>query len=263
MRGSWLGVAWFLLAAMSVAGCAGRQAVAPVSTPRGTAELPENGIYVVHKGDTLYSIAWHYDLDYPTIASWNGIRDPYRIYPGQKLRLTPPSTTSSPSAVVARAPAPVPRNAPVSYAKSNPRPVAERVDGYQGRRVQPSADMVWRWPARGTVIRNYSASDPGKKGLDIAGRLGQPIIAAAAGKVVYSGSGLIGYGNLIIVKHNDSYLSAYAHGDKLLVKEGEWVKAGQPIAEMGRTGTDRVMLHFEIRRQGKPVDPLRYLPPRS
>jgi lipoprotein NlpD len=247
------------LAVLALAGCGGRQAVAPVSTARGAEQIPADGIYVIHKGDTLYSIAWRYDLDYPTLAAWNGIGEPYRIYPGQRLRLTPPPTAtvrtradeSRPSTVTAR---------PAPSASPSAKPVA--ADGRDDVRLDGAGDLVWRWPVKGKVVRTFSASDPGKKGLDIAGHAGQPIDAAAAGKVVYSGSGLIGYGNLIIVKHNDSYLSAYAHGARLLVKEGEWVKAGQPIAEMGRTGTDRVMLHFEIRRQGKPVDPLRYLPPR-
>jgi lipoprotein NlpD len=116
----------------------------------------------------------------------------------------------------------------------------------------------WRWPARGKVVTSFSAS--GRKGIDIEGRFGQTVMAAAGGRVVYSGSGLIGYGQLIIVKHNKRYLSAYAHNNKLLVKEGDAVKGGQRIAEMGRSGPNRALLHFEIRRDGKPIDPLRYLP---
>ena len=116
----------------------------------------------------------------------------------------------------------------------------------------------WRWPTRGKVIGAFGRS--GRKGIDVAGRFGQPVVAAAGGKVVYSGGGLIGYGELIIVKHNKQYLSAYAHNSKLLVQEGAIVKGGQRIAEMGRTGADQVKLHFEIRRNGKPVDPIRYLP---
>ena len=116
----------------------------------------------------------------------------------------------------------------------------------------------WRWPAKGKVVTSFSRS--GGKGIDIAGKFGQTIVAASAGRVVYSGSGLIGYGQLIIVKHNKRYLSAYAHNNKILVKEGDTVTGGQRIAEMGRSGSNRAMLHFEIRRDGKPIDPLRYLP---
>jgi lipoprotein NlpD len=254
------------LIALFVAGCGGQQAVAPVSRPRGAEEIPRDGYYVVRKGDTLYAIAWRYDLDYPALAAWNGLREPDRIYPGQRLRLRAPPGPSAtaapvtPSVSLPRLPAAA-RTAAAPQAVPNPAP--SRADGREDYRAKGGGDPVWTWPARGSVIGVFSASEPGRKGLDIAGERGQPIHAAAAGKVVYSGGGLIGYGNLIIVKHNDSYLSAYAHSARLLVKEGEWVQAGQRIAEMGQTGTDRVMLHFEIRRQGKPVDPLRYLPPRT
>jgi lipoprotein NlpD len=248
-----------LLAVLAVAGCGGRQAVAPVSTARGAAPMPPDAIYVIRKGDTLYSIAWRCDLDYPTLAAWNGIGEPYRIYPGQRLRLTPPPAATVRTRASEARPPPVAAS-PAPSASPSPKPLAP--DGRNDVRLDGEGGLAWTWPVKGKVVRTFSASDPGKKGLDIAGRAGQPIGAAAPGKVVYSGSGLIGYGNLIIVKHNDRYLSAYAHGARLLVKEGEWVKAGQPIAEMGRTGTDGVILHFEIRRQGKPVDPLRYLPPR-
>lgn len=122
--------------------------------------------------------------------------------------------------------------------------------------------MSWRWPARGPVIEGYSVSGTINKGIDLAGRKGEPVLAAADGKVVYSGTGLVGYGNLIILKHNGTYLSAYGHNSKLLVREGQWAKAGQKIAEIGSTGTNRDKLHFEIRRNGKPVNPLQYLPKR-
>jgi lipoprotein NlpD len=123
-------------------------------------------------------------------------------------------------------------------------------------------NLQWRWPTEGRVVSTYSNSSPGRKGIDIAGKSGQPVYAAASGKVVYSGNSLPRYGNLLIIKHNDVYLSAYAHSDRLLVSEGEVVKSGQKIALMGRTGTQRDQLHFEIRRNGKPVDPMRFLPKR-
>jgi lipoprotein NlpD len=122
--------------------------------------------------------------------------------------------------------------------------------------------IAWRWPTDGAILDRYQASDPGRQGIDLGGRSGQPVYAAADGVVVYSGNGLIGYGELIIIKHSDSYLSAYGHNRVRLVKEGERVRAGQEIAEMGSSGAPRVELHFEIRRDGKPVDPLDYLPPR-
>jgi lipoprotein NlpD len=258
MPGIGLRLGWWCLIGLCVAACGGSRAVAPVSTPRGAEGLPHGGYYVVHRGDTLYSIAWRYDLNYSTLAAWNGIGNPDRIYPGQRLRLTPkPSSRTG-----ERSPSPRLPTVSAPAAASASKPTRSSVDGREDTGIGSAPEIIWTWPARGKVIQTFSASEPAKKGLDIAGMPGQPIDAAAAGKVVYSGSGLIGYGNLIIVKHNDSYLSAYAHGARLLVKEGEWVKAGQPISEMGHTGTDRVMLHFEIRRQGKPVDPLLYLPRR-
>lgn len=122
--------------------------------------------------------------------------------------------------------------------------------------------MSWNWPASGPVIERFSITGTVNKGIDLAGRKGEPVLATADGKVVYSGTGLVGYGNLVIIKHNDVYLSAYGHNSRLLVNEGQWVKAGQKIAEIGSTGTNRDKLHFEIRRHGKPVDPLQYLPKR-
>jgi lipoprotein NlpD len=118
----------------------------------------------------------------------------------------------------------------------------------------------WIWPTKGRIIRKFSIGDQGNKGVDIAGRRGQSVVSSAPGTVVYSGNALRGYGNLVIIKHNDKYLSAYAHNDRLLVKEGQNVKAGQKIATMGSSGTNKVRLHFEIRYQGKPVNPKRYLP---
>jgi len=150
---------------------------------------------------------------------------------------------------------------------TNKQPTAHRgaASAYRRRNKSPSNTSVstnikWNWPAQGDVIAKFSLVSPVNKGIDIAGRLGEPVLAAAAGTVVYAGSGLLGYGNLVIIKHNDRYLSAYAHSDRLLVKENQQVKARQPIAEIGSSGTDKVKVHFEIRRDGKPVDPMRYLP---
>ncbi|HFD92563.1 MAG TPA: LysM peptidoglycan-binding domain-containing protein [Gammaproteobacteria bacterium] len=225
------------------------------------------GTHLVRKGETLYSISWRYGLDYRTLARWNGISPPYVIHEGQRLRLGPPATGKGPEVI----PAPASggdgtssRRSPSSSSsadRGNQAPAARRE---QAQRHAPPRHLRWRWPARGRLVGRFVAGDTRRKGIDIAGRAGDPVRAAADGRVVYSGSGIPRYGNLLIVKHNARYLSAYAHNRRLLVKEGEVVKAGQAIAEMGRTGTgiEQVMLHFEIRADGVPVDPLRYLPRR-
>ncbi len=229
------------------------------------------GYHEVKKGETLYSISWRYGADYRELARWNGIQPPYIIHEGQRLRLTPPGGRSSGEAgkPVARQAAPRPRQQPgnaqppaaAASAAASPR-TASRPPQPRPEEEIPNRKLSWAWPARGKVIRTFSAGETGKQGIDIEGRAGSPVRAAAFGRVVYSGSGLRHYGNLIIIKHNARYLSAYAHNRKLLVAEGAVVEKGQKIAEMGRSGTgaDRVMLHFEIRADGKPVDPLSFLP---
>jgi len=223
--------------------------------------------YKVRKGETLYSISWKYGLDYKDVARWNGIRPPYRIYKGQELWLSPrnyasssKSRTSSSASRSSKSTTKKPSTkSSTSTAKSTKKaPSTASMD----KSRYPSGKIRWGWPTTGKVISSYSASQPGKKGIDIAGKSGQPVVAAAEGKVVYSGSGLKGYGKLIIIKHNNNYFSAYAHNKKIVVKEGSWVKRGNKIAELGNTGADRTMLHFEIRRNGKPVNPLGYLPRR-
>lgn len=235
--------------------------------------------YNVKKGETLYSISWRYGYDHREVAAWNNIKPPYSIYPGQQLLLIAPhqqyakpsrqtaTTATTRPAVSAKAepvrttpltrPAVVASATPVKPHISTKKPV--RVEKRPVSRQQKS--IAWRWPSEGVIVSSFSPSK-GKKGLDIRGKLGQSVIAAAPGNVVYSGSGLIGYGNLVIIKHNDTYLSAYGHNRRLLVKEGTAVKQGQKIAEMGDSGKEGVILHFEIRRDGKPVNPLSYLPKR-
>jgi lipoprotein NlpD len=254
-------VASFAVVAALVAGCGGSQALAPV----GRAPPPADGaqtIYVVQRGDTLYSIAWRYGLDFRNVAAWNGIRSPYLIHPGQRIRLrgTPQMAT------VARAPPPPPpaRARPRSDPSTTPAtprasPSPPSAAAAPARPPgAPSGTGRWQWPVRGEVIARFGQGD--NKGIDIAGQFGQPIVAADDGEVVYAGGGLRGYGELIIVKHDTRYLSAYAHNDEVFVREGDMVKGGQRIATMGRSGADRVKLHFEIRRDGQPVDPLGYLP---
>ncbi|HQU15421.1 MAG TPA: peptidoglycan DD-metalloendopeptidase family protein [Gammaproteobacteria bacterium] len=200
----------------------------------------QQGYHVVRTGETLYSIAWRYRLNYHWLAAWNRIPPPYLIHPGQRLWL--------------RAPQMAPRHREVVRAPARP------VRGPEP--VFTARPLAWRWPTAGLVVQAFAAQDPTGRGLEITGKLGQPVVAAAPGRVVYSGSGLRGYGQLIIIKHGNSYLSAYGYNRKLLVKEGDRVQAGQPIAEMGSVGGKPPMLYFEIRRDGKPVDPLRYLPRR-
>ncbi len=248
--------------------------------------------YTVRKGDTLYGIAWRYSLDYRQIASWNGLSQPFTIYPQQKLRLTQPSQTSvqvTPAGPVATTPAPQrttpkPSGPTPQPPRVTPKPQPERpaTEVVTRQPIEPAppapkpspkprpddrpsearGDVRWLWPTSGGVLTTFAASDPGRKGIDIAGSYGQPVKAAAAGQVVYSGSGLIGYGELIIIKHNQRFLSAYGHNRKRLVAEGDQVVAGQKIAEMGSSGADRSLLHFEIRRDGEPVNPQAFLPKR-
>ncbi len=208
-------------------------------------------IHVVRKGETLYSIAWQHNVDYRRVAAWNNIFRPYTIFPGQKIELPGKQEKIS---------APETKTKIVSKHRTVTR-IAHRKHVEVRQKNKPQNTTIkWRWPTKGRIISRYSDKDPGKKGLNIGGRIGQPIYAAANGEVVYSGNGLRGYGNLIIIKHNDIYFSAYAHNRNLFVKEGEKVKLGQKIADMGNSEASRPMLHFEIRRNGKPSNPLRYLP---
>ena len=190
-----------------------------------------SGFYTVRSGDTLYSIARRFGLDSRELARWNQLGDGSLIYPGQRLRL-------GPGGGAARAPT---------------SPLGRPTD-------VPVGD--WRWPTDGPVLAGFGTSQKTASGIHIGGRLGQPVIAAAAGEVVYAGSGLPGYGKLLIVRHNASFLSAYGHNEALLAREGERVTAGQPIASLGLGPGQQPLLHFEIRRNGEPVDPLVYLPVR-
>jgi lipoprotein NlpD len=216
--------------------------------------------YRVQRGDTLYSIAFRYGMDFRKIASANRIPAPYTIYPGQTILMlegalpapVASKPTKSPDVQPASRPPLAPKPAPVPTAAPAPaRPTGEYTGSPVGK---------WLWPSSGKVTRGYSSSL--HKGIDIAGNLGEPVLAVASGKVVYAGTGIVGFGELLIVKHNEVYLSAYGHNDRLLVKEGDVVAAGAQIAEKGSSGTDSVKLHFEIRKAGKPIDPQRLLPKR-
>lgn len=278
--------------AAALAGCAASGHRAPVyeraeaeknaamekKSPREKDWRPE--VYVVQKGDTLYSIAFNYGFDYHELAELNGIKDPRVISIGQEIHLFPRRPQAAPAVVQ---PTPIQNlvkdqpklvkypyseaamaqidkvQAPVETAAVAPtESIPEAVNDDTASKDE-EAELEWSMPAQGKVIAQFSEA-ANRKGIDIAGKLGQPVLASAPGKVVYSGSGLRGYGKLIIIKHNKTYLSAYAHNDKVLVKEGQSVARGQKIAEMGNTDASQVELHFEVRRFGKPVDPAKYLP---
>jgi lipoprotein NlpD len=217
--------------------------------------------HFVEPGETLYSISWAYGHDYRQVAQWNKISPPYVVKRGQRLRV------AAPSEVVARKPEKRTNNNQLAKSGTSDKESGTVADKQVVAKTTTQDPLInnkileWQWPTRGgKVVQTFDAKDPGKRGVDVAGQFGQPIYTAAPGQVVYSGGGLSHYGKLIIVKHNETYLSAYAHNKRLLVKEGELVKPGQLIAEMGSTGTNTTKLHFEIRRDGKPVNPLRYLP---
>ncbi|MBI5109750.1 MAG: peptidoglycan DD-metalloendopeptidase family protein [Rhodocyclales bacterium] len=264
------------------------EAKAPVATPVAADRI---GFYTVKKGDTLYSISLDHGQDYKDVAAWNYLDNPNLIKIGQQLRVVPPEG-AAPVAVAK----PVSSGGPVeikatsgantetykrepkggkqpwseqSLAKARQgEPVAKAAEGTPAAVAERPADtpvatgdeLDWMWPANGKLLATYA--EGGSKGIDIAGKVGDPVVAAAGGVVSYSGTGLRGYGNLVVLRHNANLLSVYAHNSKLLVKEKDTVAKGQKIAEIGSSDADTPRLHFEIRRQGKPGDPQKFLPPR-
>ncbi len=258
------------------ASAGGVTATTPKPLP-GIENAGKPGYYTVKPGDTMIRIGLDTGQNWRDIARWNGVDNPNIIEVGQVLRVIAPGTadvtpgafiprpvtpsstvvaTSLPAVSTRTAPAVAPASAPVVIAA--PAPVA--VAPLPPASSAGDDDIAWIWPTSGAVIAGFDEAK--NKGLDIAGKLGDPVLAAGDGRVVYAGAGLRGYGNLVILKHNNTYLTAYAHNQTLLVKEDQTVRKGQKIAEMGQSDSDRVKLHFEIRRQGKPVDPARYLSPR-
>ncbi|MDO5694004.1 MAG: peptidoglycan DD-metalloendopeptidase family protein [Pseudomonadota bacterium] len=235
----------------------GAPRVDPATLP-GAENAGKPGFYTVRPGDTIRRIATEVNQQWRDIARWNNLENPDVIEVGQVLRVVPPT-----DATVAAAGEPARAATPVA-----PRPnvpvATQTTPGVTATPAVPVSagadDVDFMWPARGALIAGFDEAK--NKGLGIAGKAGDPVVAAADGRVVYAGAGLRGYGNLIILKHNNTFLTAYAHNQALLVKEDQNVKKGQKIAEMGSTDADRVKLHFEIRRSGKPVDPARYLPAR-
>ncbi|MFG5779450.1 peptidoglycan DD-metalloendopeptidase family protein [Comamonas sp. J-3] len=226
--------------------------VDPATLP-GAENAGKPGYYTVKPGETLMRIASDHGQNWRDIARWSNLENPNVIEVGQVLRVVPP-TSSTVTAAAPVAPA-VAGSASASAAPAPaPAPAAAEPAG------PADSSIAFIWPASGTVVATFD--DARNKGVDIGGKAGDPVVAAADGRVIYSGAGLRGYGNLILIKHNNTYLTAYAHNQTLLVKDDQVVRKGQKIAEMGSSDADRVKLHFEVRRQGKPVDPSRYLPSR-
>ena len=227
-----------LIIGLVLSGCAGNS-----SNSEGSYS---GSVYTVKRGDTLSRISRMTGTSVRDLASMNGISPPYTIEVGQKLKVSGSSKSSGSKKSTATKTAKVTPSSAVP--KSSWPPVGQR---------------CWRWPASGKVIMTYSTSEGGNKGIDIAGSRGQPVYASAAGKVVYVGNQLRGYGNLVMIKHNEDYITAYAHNDKLMVNNGQSVKIGQQIATMGSTDADSVRLHFQIRYRATAIDPMRYLPPQG
>lgn len=250
-----------------IAGCSSPRYEAPV---KDHAQPPSTKVktHTVAEGETLYSIAWRYNLNYRNLAKANNIGASYTIYPGQLIYLSEAHSANSyrrPSQrteTQSRHSRTVSSTEVVENTKSN-RSVKRTEEVKKRPSLSSAAQIIrWRWPAKGRILEGFESKSSLHKGIDIDGDLGEPVHAAAAGTVVYSGDGLRGYGNLIIIKHSELFLSAYAHNQRILVAEGDKVKMNDKIAEMGATGTDSVKLHFEIRYKGDPVDPTRYLPKR-
>ena len=232
---------------MTLLGCSVTGSVPVSELPQPPTEKINH--HWVSKGETLYAIAWRYDVDPINLARANGLQQPFTLVEGQKLNLLPASIPLAEASV---------KQSKRALA-SKPEPTSIKVIEYAS--AKPLALGAWQWPAIGKVSRGFTqAKNAAHKGIDISGRYGQPVSAANNGIVVYSGSGLPAYGKLLIIKHNDTYLSAYAHNSRLLVAIGSKVKAGEKIAEVGKSGTTHNHLHFEIRKKGRPVNPIHLLP---
>ena len=232
----------------------------PDKPPPGAENAGKPGYYTVKPGDTLIRIALDQGQNWRDIVRWNAMENPNKIEVGQVLRVIPPAGVAT--AAVTR---------PVQSGSASPNPAqpAPAAGSTPAAAPAPAAvpaatasedEIAWIWPVDGPLIAGFDEAK--NKGLDLGGAAGSAVVASADGRVVYVGAGLRGYGNLIILKHNNTYLTAYAHNQTLLVKEDQNVRKGQKIAEMGNSDADRVKLHFELRRQGKPVDPAKYLPAR-
>ncbi len=275
----------YLIVAITLTACSSRDTPAPVSSIYSKNVLGErnkNPIktsqYTVNKGETLYSISWRANADFRKIARLNNISPPYKIYPGQKLILTPkksPKKTKVSKNKVSQKH--LNKSSTANNKKTQKNTLASTKkqaygENVSARTVKQNSSLPtknfsqkvsrWQWPVKGKLVELFSNSAQGNKGIDITNSRGSKIKSAAKGKVVYAGDALRGYGKLVIIKHNDDYLSAYAHNDRILVKEQQQINGGDVIATMGDTDANKVMLHFEIRFRGKSVNPLKYLPKR-
>jgi len=248
--------AGLLLILFVLAGC-GNHTIPPVTDLSPVDK--RKTVYLVKKGDTLHLIAFRTGIAYQKLALWNGIGVPYQIYVGDQLALRPGTAKQAPrnkpASTAGKTASTKSTGKPASTRKSSARPASKPVPEAK----LPTRVAGWKWPAKGKLTQTFS-KPKGRYGIQIAARRGAPITAAASGQVVYAGEGITGYGELVIVKHSETYLSAYAHNDRILVKEGERVKVGQQLAMMGSSGTRSVKLHFEVRKDGVPVNPLSYLP---
>ncbi|HAQ49867.1 MAG TPA: peptidase [Glaciecola sp.] len=246
--------------------CAGRPAPAPVikinTQVQEISPWDNADTHQVQEGETLYGIAWLYGLDYQMLAQNNNLQEPFAIGVGQKLNLVKKtikqaSLSADTKEVIVKTPnrKTVAQNNKSVYRNKHKSETKKVSDSILPERVKR-----WVWPTKGTIVGTFSTAEAGIKGIEIANAIGTPVVSAAEGKVVYSGNALRGYGNLVIIKHTDHFLSAYAHNNKILVQERDIVQAGQPIAVMGDSGTNSAKLRFEIRYNGKSLDPLKYLP---
>lgn len=234
-----LGIAILICAGLLLAGCSGNK-----SSDSGSSS---GAVYTVKRGDTLYRISRTTGTSVKDLARLNGISPPYTIEVGQKLKLGGSKTTAGKT----------------SKKSSTQTAAARPSSSVPQSSWPPVGQRCWLWPASGKVVLPYSTADGGNKGIDISAARGTPVYAAGAGKVVYVGNQLRGYGNLIMIKHSEDYITAYAHNDTMLVNNGQSVKAGQKIATMGSTDAASVRLHFQIRYRATAIDPLRYLPPQG
>ncbi len=249
-------------AQLQLVGCGTREP-APVDSRDGSGSVPA-GQYRIRDGDTLYSIAFHRGIDFKSLAQWNRIPPPYRIYAGRLIRVEPPQGQGD--KVTATKPRPKTTGAssrtaaPSSPKASTAKPKVAGAVSQASTNKKSGSSVNWQWPLKGKVVQGFRRGDRTRQGIRISGRAGQQVRAAGSGTVVYSGSGLKGYGNLIIVKHDKNYLSAYGFNRRLLVSEGQSVKRGQGVAEVGKAANGDYLLHFEIRKNGIAEDPLKYLP---
>jgi lipoprotein NlpD len=241
-----------------------KPAAASAVAPAAASPVPQDGFYTVKRGDTLYSIALEHGADYREVAQWNGLDDPSKLRVGQVLRVkpndaAPPAAEIGRTRIIGRVES-RPLDSPKPEAKPEPRPAAKAaaapLPAPSGAGQADGGEFIW--PVKGKVLSAFA--EPRSKGIDIDGKPGDPVVAAAGGRVTYTGSGIAGLGKLVVIRHDSGFITVYAHNREVLVKEQQTVARGQKIAELGATDSDRPKLHFQIRKGSAAVDPLRYLP---